>query len=111
MPINRHEGTEVFSTVILGKEGSRLNGLKHYTANVDPLSVDANSIETLDVAVVGVKTSGVLVGYEPGGAVGLGIGAVYISADDVISVEFSNPTVAAIDAVTSVWNFVVAEFA
>lgn|SRR5574341_210650 len=80
-------------------------------ATVDPASVAAgtttDTIVEDDIAVPGVVLGDMVLGWSAGvDVVGLQV-SVYVTAADVVTIQYANGTGGAIDLVSSIWKFVI----
>ena len=100
---DRNDGAEVVGALQVGiPDGTELTQARVYSSTINPASVAANTVAAQTFTVTGLTTSDKVL-VNPGVDLGVGIGAVRVSAANTLSVEFVNPTAGAVDPASSTW--------
>ena len=98
------EGTQVVGAQQVGTpNGIKITEIRRYQPTINPASIATNTVVAETFTVTGLKV-GDIVFVNPGVDLGVGIGAVRVSAVDTLSVEFVNPTTGAVDPASSTWE-------
>ena len=77
-----------------------------HSLSADPASIAANTTGLVTVAVPGARVGDVVSMTAQALAVGLVLGEALVTADDVVTVQLGNVTVAAVDDVASLYGYV-----
>lgn len=87
----------------IGKQGATaLRGIQIYRPTIAPAAVAAATVVAQTFTVTGLKTSD-SVDVNPGVGT-IGVSGAYVSADDTLTVVFTNPTAGEITPASSTWT-------